>query len=694
MMMQKNLTLTFWLSVATVLAPTAAIAQNTAPAAAQTASPAPAIDRSQAYFHAALAATYAQDALQQGRPEMLTKAIEEYKLALNADPGSPAISVALAELYFGAGRVREAEATARNLLKNAPDDVDANKLLGRIFLRQLGEGQAASTVLDQAVAEYEKLTTLEPKNVEHRMILGQLYTIKHDAKKAEATFAAARQIEPDSEEVILNMARLYAESGDVARAAQVIEEVPVNDRSPKMEFSLGAAYDQMKKYPQAVAAYERALDMSRGDLHIMEALALALNANNQLDKALEQYRALAKADPENAEALVKIGDILRRQGHFQQALEVVQKARKMEPNSLEGGYNEGMLLDVMGRYDDSIRVYSEMVDLTSHANGAYTEEEKGSRSFFLERLGSVCQESGRTEQALAAYQKMIDMGGEASPRGYQGQVEVYRAAKQYDKAIETSRKAVEAHPKNRELKMMLAGELADHNQAEEGFRIIKSLLANSAEDRPLWITMVQMHIRLHQWKEAEEALAKVEGYTTKKEDKVYLLFLRGENSERQKRYEQAEQHFRQVLELDPTNSLTMNYYGYMLADKTSRTSEALKLIRKAVELDPMNGAYLDSLGWCYFKMGDFELAEDNLKKAVDRDQSDPTVHDHLGDLYEKTGRVRLAAAQWEIALKQFAVTSQGDFEPADVTKVQKKLDGARTKLARQDSVLAPTTKNE
>jgi Flp pilus assembly protein TadD len=125
----------------------------------------------------------------------------------------------------------------------------------------------------------------------------------------------------------------------------------------------------------------------------------------------------------------------------------------------------------------------------------------------------------------------------------------------------------------------------------------------------------------------------------------------------------------------------------MLADKNSRLPEALKLIRKAVELEPMNGAYLDSLGWCYFKMGDYELAEDNLRQAVDRDQTDPTVHDHLGDLYEKTGRVRLAAAQWELALAQFAKSIPADIEPGDVAKVQKKLEGARVKLARQDNAI-------
>ena len=111
------------------------------------------------------------------------------------------------------------------------------------------------------------------------------------------------------------------------------------------------------------------------------------------------------------------------------------------------------------------------------------------------------------------------------------------------------------------------------------------------------------------------------------------------------------------------------------------------MIRKAVELEPMNGAYLDSLGWVYFKMGEYELAEDNLRQAVNRDQTDPTVHMHLGDLYEKTGRIRLAAAQWELSLAEFAKSAPADVEPGDVTKVQKKLESARVKLAKEENAL-------
>jgi tetratricopeptide (TPR) repeat protein len=655
-------------------------------------------NRAQAYYHLALASVYEDDAVSEGHTDELNQAIEQYKLALNADPDSAELNDDLADLYFRADRVHDAEATARAVLKTHPDDIDAHRLLGRLYLRQLGEGQnggattsATSNVLDQAIGEFEKIVALQPRSVEDHMVLGQLYTVKHQSAKAEAEFKTAQAIEPESEEVVLNLARLYAESGDVQHAVKAIEAVPVDGRTPKMEFTLGALYDQLKMPKDAIAAYKRADDLEPGDLQTMDALASALLTGDELDEALKQYQALADADPENTEAFIHIGEIQRRQGKYEDALTSIRKARKIDPTSLEAGFNEGLLLDILGRFDEAAQTYQEMVDATSHANGAYTEEEKNNRAIFLERLGAVTLEENKIDAAIAAYQKLIDMGGTFAARGYQGQVDAYRTAHEFDKAIAVSRAAVAADPKDRDLKLMLAGELADQDHPDEGLAMAKSLLdgASTDEQRGVWFAIVQMDVRLHRWKDAEDALDQAEPLATKKEDRTYLFFLRGEWAERQKHVDLAEQYFHQALSLDPENAMTLNYLGYMWADKGIKLPDALKMIRKAVDMEPMNGAYLDSLGWVYFKMGEYELAEDNLRQAVNRDQTDPTVHMHLGDLYEKTGRIRLAAAQWQLSLDEFAKSSAGDIEPGDVERVQKKLEGARVRLAKEDGAAGP-----
>uniref|UniRef100_E6PX11 Tetratricopeptide repeat protein n=1 Tax=mine drainage metagenome TaxID=410659 RepID=E6PX11_9ZZZZ len=656
-------------------------------------------DRASAYYHAAMAHTYEEMATNYGRQDYVTRAVEEYKLAMDADPGSSELASGLAELYFRSGRIREAIETAQELIKKDDNNLEAHKVLGRIYLRSLGQDQNAATqtapnpqMVDLAIAEYKKIVSLEPNSVENHLLLGQLYTVKHDSPEAEAEFKKAQSIEPASEDVVMNLARLYAENGDLQRSADLLAAVPVDDRSPRMEFALGAAYEQLKQPKNAIAAYQRAEDMAPQNVDATRALAQALLADNQLDAALKQYAILEKADPEDANTLNRISEIQRRQGKYSDALETIRKARAKDPNSLEAGYNEGLLLDVLGRYDEAITVYKQMVDLTSHANGAYTTEEKANRSVFLERLGAVYHEENKTSDAIATYQKMIELGGDYAKRGYQGEVDTYRDAKMFDQATAVCRQAVAANPNDRDLKLLLAWELADTGKLDEGLALANSLLKGTSADRDIYLQISQIQARLHHWKDAEEALDKAAPFATTKEDKANLLFQKGSLAEQEKHYDQAEQYFHQVLDIDPNNAITLNNLGYMLADKTARYTDALKYIRKAVDLEPMNGAYLDSLGWVYFKLGDYEPAEDNLRKAVERTSTDPTVHDHLGDLYEKTGRIRLAAAQWEISIQEFAKSASADVDPAEVAKVQKKLEGARTRLAKQDSVIGGADK--
>lgn len=675
-----------------------ALPASTIAASAHTSSPVSA-NRAEAYYHDALAAIYEDDALNQGRPDDVTRAIEEYKYALNDDPGSDELQNGLASLYFRSGRVHDAQTTLQTLLKNSPDNIPANKMLGRIYLRQLGEQDMSSTtgsndLLKQTIAQFEKIVSLEPRNVDDHMILGQLYTVGQQPDKAEAQFKTAQAIEPDSEDVVLNLVRVYAENGNLKEAAQVIENVPLDNRTPKMEFALGAAYQQMKDSKDAIAAFQRANQMDPDDMRTLDSLAQALLTDHQFDEALNEFKKLAAANPDEPGPLVHISEIQQRQGKYEDALATIKKACTLDPTNLEAGYQEAMLYDVLGRLDESAKAYQRMVDLTSHANGAYTTEEKHNRGFFLQKLGGVYEEQNKIDDAVAAYQKMIDMGGSDAVRGYEGQAEAYQTAHDPDKAIAITRAGVAANPKSTDLKLTLAGELADQGEAkndpaliDQAFAMAKGLLKNTSDDLTVWEAMAQMDIRLHRWKDADDNLSKAEPLATKKDDKIYLYFLRGEWSDRQKHLEPAEHYFRQVLALDPDNAMTLNYLGYMLADKGVKLPEALKLIQKAVNEQPMNGAYLDSLGWVYYKMGQYDLAEDNLRSAVARDQTDPTVHMHLGDLYEKTGRIRLAAAQWQLSLADFAKSNPADIEPGDVARVQKKLESARVKLAKENSEL-------
>ena len=194
-----------------------------------------------------------------------------------------------------------------------------------------------------------------------------------------------------------------------------------------------------------------------------------------------------------------------------------------------------------------------------------------------------------------------------------------------------------------------------------------------------------MYTRLKRWSDAEESLNKAELLSTKPDDKEYIYFLRGSTYEREKKYDEAEAEFKKVLAVNPQSAVTLNYLGYMNADRGVQLEESLNQIKQAVSLDPTNGAYLDSLGWAYFKLGKYDLAEESLNKASLRMGSDPTVQDHLGDLFQKTGRLKLAAAHWERAVEEWNKTVPAEVDSDLLVATQKKLDAAKVRLAREDS---------
>jgi tetratricopeptide (TPR) repeat protein len=681
------------LSIATLIlaaACTPIYAQN-APSPADN-SAAPQVDRAAAYYHYALAHSYEEMATTYGRPEYATRAIEEYKLALNADPESSYLNAHLAELYFQTGRVRDAIAAAEDQIKKNPDNLEAHKLLGRIYLRSLGNmqnGGPADQMMKLAIDEYTQIVRLDPNNTENHLLLGRLYTLNHDSVHAEEQFKAAQKIDPDSEEVVLNIAGLYSEQGDNQRAIQVLSALPEGDQTSKTLYALGQTYDQIKDTKNALIAYQKALDLDSDNLDVERALAQDQLTSGQDDAALKSFKDVAEGDPSDAQSLLRIAEIERRQGRYEEALTALKKAKDLDSDSLEISFNQALTYDALGQYDQATQILEKLVADSEHVTGQYTDGEKNNRSIFLDRLANVYDEQGKTDQAVATYQKMADMGGEYTLRGYENIVNSYRDAHEYDKATAASQEAVAKVAKDkdssREAKLMLAAQLADTGKTDEGIDMAKGLLNGTKDDRQVDLRLAEIYTRLRRWKDASEAIDKADSYSVKPEDKIYIYFLRGTLEERQKHYDESEVQFRKLLEIDPNNSLTLNYLGYMMADRGVHLNEALSMIKKAVQLDPQNYAYLDSLGWAYYKLGQYTLSEENLTKAVARNSTDPTVHDHLGELYEKTNRLKLAAAQWEQSLNQYARSLSADADPGDVSKVQKKLDSARVRLAKESS---------
>ena len=657
--------------------------------AAQSAASPRKVDRSAAYYHYTLAHMYEEQITIYGRSDLANKAMEEYRLAIEADPSSEFLTSALAELYVKTGRIRDAVLQAQDILKRDPNNLEAHKLLGRIYLRSLGDlpggGNGSDNVLKLAIEQYEQIVRIEPNNVDDHLLLGRLYRLNNDLQKAEGELKTAVKLDPDSEEAITTLSLLYSDEGDTSKALQVLSSVPDAGRSAKLYAALGATYEQRKEYRSAIDSYKHAIQLDRDNLDAIRGLAENLLNDGQIDAALDQYRVIADANPEDAQTYLRISEIYRRQGKYDEALESLKKAQAMVPDALEVPYNIAVVYQAQARYDEAIKVLQDLLKKTEKPESSYSQADRNNRAIFIERLGMVYRDQENYAAAAETFRKMIPLGDENARTGYQDVIDTYREAKQWPEATAVAREAAQKLPNDRELRMVLDAQLADTGDPEKPLADVRSLLKGTPEDREVYLRLAIMYTRLKRWSQAEEALDKSEQLSTKREDKEYVYFLRGSTYEREKKYDEAETEFKRILVANPQSAATLNYLGYMNVDRDVRLEESLGYIKQAVSLEPTNGSYLDSLGWAYFKLGKFDLAEENLAKASLRMSSDPTVQDHLGDLYQKTGRLKLAAAHWERAVEEWSKTIGSEVDSDLFAAAQKKLDAAKVRLAKEGS---------
>ncbi len=661
--------------------------ENAQPAPAPAANPAHKVpDHAAAYYHYSMAHIYEELVAVYGRSDLANKAIEEYRLAIENDPSSEYLNAGLAELYAKTGRIRDAVLEAQDILKRDPNNLEAHKLLGRIYLRSLGDmqnGTQSQNVLKLAIEQYQQIVKLEPNNADDHVLLGRLYRLNNELLKAENEFKTAVHLEPDSEEAITTLAYLYNEEGDSKRAIDALSSVPDTDRSSKLYLALGYTYEEQKDYKKAIAAYRKATELDHDNLDAVRGLAQNLVNDGQTDAALEQYKIIAESNPEDPSTYLRMAEIYRRTGKFDLALENLKKAESMVQDSLEVPYNMAVVYEAQGRFEDAAQILQDLLKKSEKPDANYTVAEKNNRAVFLERLGLVYRDMNNDTAAIETFRKMIPLGDDNAERGYQQIIDAYRDEKQWSQATAVAKEATTKLPNDRSLKLVYYSQLADQGNPDQALAQVKGMLKGTPDDREVYLALAQMNSRLKRWSDAEAAMDKAQQLSTKAEDREYAQFVRGSIYERQKKYEQAEEMFKKVLAEDPQNAAALNYLGYMLADRGVRVEEGLGYIKRAVALEPQNGAYLDSLGWAYYKLGNYDQAEEVLRKASERLNSDPTVHDHLGDLYQKTGRLKLAAAHWERAMEEWNRTVPAEVDTTAAASVAKKLESAKVKLAKE-----------
>jgi tetratricopeptide (TPR) repeat protein len=641
--------------------------------------------RADAYYNFTMGHLYELQYEQTSQPEYATKAIDAYKKAYAIDPKSPIIGERLAEMYWKAQRVRDAVNEANEILKHDPDDLATHRLLGRIYLRSLGDisGSGVQTeMVAKAITEYVQVHRLDPSDQEASLWLARLYRLHNEPDKAEQVLRKMLEDDPGNEAAAEQLTQLLLDENKADGAIKLLEDMTAQSTSATLFDLLGDAYTQNHDYAKAEVAYRKAVDLDPTELNHLRGLGQTLLSEEKYSDALTVYQKLIDLMPDDSDNYLRMAQIYRELHQLDKAEENLVKARQYNPGSLEVLFNEAMIYEAQGRYDDAIRVISDAITGVK-AQSTVLPSNRRRLAVLYQELGTLYRDVQNYQAAIYTFQELGHLGDEEDRRARLLIMETYRLAKDMPKALQAGKEALAKYPDDRAIKSSLALLLGENQQTDEAAKLLESGLKGTAADRDIYLNLSQVYEQGRRYPEAEQAARKAESLASEPQDNEIAWLLLGAVYDKQKQYDKAEEEFKKALGVNPKNAQVLNYYGYMLADRGVRLDEAHDLIQRAVDQEPFNGAYLDSLGWVYFKQNKLEEAESMLRKAVEHEPRDPTIRLHLGDVLAKQGHMDLAAVEWEKSLNEWHRSLPADLESDKVAEVEKKLNQVKHRVAQK-----------
>ena len=283
-------------------------------------------------------------------------------------------------------------------------------------------------------------------------------------------------------------------------------------------------------------------------------------------------------------------------------------------------------------------------------------------------IGATLTRRGGEDLALVYLQLALYLSPN-HPLALLSLADLYESVKKPAMAVKIYERMPASSPLKRNAQIQLATNLDAADRSDEAIKILKGVTAEDPKDLEAIMALGNIERGRKKFADCAQTYSQAIDALTDLGDKnntVYYYY-RGICEERSKQWSKAEADMRKALELQPEQPHVLNYLGYSWIDQGINLDEGMKMIKRAVDQRPDDGYIVDSLGWAYYRIGNYEDAVKNLERAIDLKPEDPTINDHLGDAYWRVGRTLEAKFQWAHArdLKP---------EPEELPKIQAKID--------------------
>ena len=572
-------------------------------------------------------------------------------------PDDPVLLYERAMVLIDAGRIDRAETDLRNVVTKNPDFYDAQRVLGRLLLDRASGDRAK---INAALVHLQAAFKLNPDDLSAGIAVAQILVSTDRTAEAERVLATMVERAPDQRALNFNYAQVLTKLGRGNESKPYLERTLVTDPTygPAVT-QLLEIYQQESEYRKAAQILQPLIDQEPMNTELQRQQAFLFLRGGEARKARDLFKALVATDPKDLRLKLLLAESLNDLDDYVEAEKLFRQVLIESPDDPEVLSNFGLSLTGQKKWDEASQIFTKLLG-----------------------MGDIPPQFGVLARTQLAH---IDLQKE----NYEAAIETAKSTFVYrdrpnTQAIHIALESLKKLKRGPQDAIALLQPLVEKFDSDPyvNARYVEALVRAGQKEKALQHAALQAKLGTRNAITTAEAfvttgdhasaLTLMKNAAAAKPEEIDLQFELGSLQERAGDKVAAEKTFRAVLEKDENHAPTLNYLGYMWAESNEHLEQAHEMLERAVSQEPENGAYVDSLGWVYFRLGKLDLAEKYLTDATRLLPRDATVHEHLGDVLAKRGKNERALEVYRTALTLDPDSKEVDKLRSKIAEIERK----------------------
>lgn len=559
----------------------------------------------------------------------LESALSQFRTILDNVPDSRQGRLMTGTIFIAQKRLDDAIAEIQKVLKKDDRDAVAHNLLGNAYM--------AKGMFEDGMREFNKATKIDPKIVDAYLKKGYFYFSRGQNAEGETELATAVQAAPDILNSRLLLASYHLRVGKGDKALSILKSGLTGSKTDAFLYnSIAAVYFSQNEKEEGLKSIQKAKVVDPAFPASYQNLATYFVASGKYEKAIEEYTALLRNDPQNFQAMLGLAALYEIKGNDNEALAYYQKAtetKQMTAFMAKASYHLKKR-----ETSKSLKVLDEALKIDAR-NAAV-----------LEMKGRLLVNEKKYKEAIRVFEEVEMVNPEA---GLALKIGTYITMKETAKALELARKIIEKYPSSARGYMVLGSIYESQKEYARAISEVKNGIRVDGTNAQAFVYLGNLYEAL---KENTQAMTAYDDASRKNPDFVPALFAQGALLEQTGKKKEAIGKYRTVIEKSDAYVPALNNLAYLCASGYGSKEEALRLAITAFKKEPGNAGVLDTLGFALLKNNRLDDSRKVLEKAVNLMPDNPTVSYHLALAYKESGDKASALKMLQKAL------SLGTFE--------------------------------